>query len=223
MNFRKRKISRASPRSPEPTSRETALQEKVNICLCLSEFLRFEDFRSLVRTVWPNNDECDIIRWRMWQLSTHIAEIPFINGTHLSIEFNYNPWRKNQDCILINVETLLPIFGKIMWPAVNVFTSVSQIENFVKMHVHLNRCSDYRHSSCSCHLKNSNPHEAGAFAKPRVDECKFGHLHHYCAQHVSHWLKFFLHPLLAAKTQNNSPEKNDMECYLSLLSNIITF
>lgn len=62
----------------------------------------------------------------------------------LSIEFNYDPWREIQDCIIINVEALTPIFGRIMPPAVEKFTSVSKIENFVRMHVHLNTCSDYR-------------------------------------------------------------------------------
>lgn len=68
---------------------------------------------------------------------------------------------------------------RIMPPAVNKFTNVSQIENFVRMHVHVvNRCSDYRHHSYSCHLKNYNSHEARAFAKPSVDGCKFEHFHH---------------------------------------------
>lgn len=221
MNSRNRKISRPPPRPSKLMSRKNALPKNVTLCLCLSEFLRFAEFRSLVKSVWPNNDEGDIIRSRMWQLSTHIAKIPFINGKQLSIEFNYNPWRKNQECILINVKTLLPIFGRIMPSAVEKFISVSQIENYVKMHVHLNMCSDYRHRSCSCHLKNYNPNEARAFAKPSFDACRFGHFHHYCSEHVSHWLKFFLNPLLMAKEENTSPDEDDIQNYLFFSSNVL--
>lgn len=215
MNFRKRKISTATPWPLELISRGIALPDDVVICLCISEFLGFADFHSLVRSVWPNNDEGCIIRAKLWQLSTHTAEIPFINGKKLSIKFNYNPWRKNEDCILINVESLLPIFDTIMPPEMDAFTSVSKIDNFVRMHVHLNMCSDYRYRSCSCHLKNYNPHEARAFARPSVAKCKFGHFHHYCSQHVSHWLKFFLTPLLMAREENNSPNEEDIQSYLS--------
>ncbi|CAH4003618.1 unnamed protein product [Pieris brassicae] len=206
MNSRKRKISPATPRPPK-----LVLPENVILCLSMSEFLGFADFRSLVRSVWRNNDESNIVREKLWQLSTHIAEIPFINGKKLSIEFNYDPWRKNQDCILINVESLLPIFGGVMPAEVDKFISVSKIENFVRMHVHLNRCSDYRHRSCPCHLKNYNPEKARAFAKPSVAECKFGHFHHYCSQHVGHWFMFFLNPLLKAEEENNSPDEDDIQ------------
>lgn len=215
MNFQKRKISSTTPRLPKLMSKEIALPKNVALCLGMSKFLSFADFRSLVRSVWPNNDESNIIRAKLWQLSTHIAELPFINGKQLSIEFNYNPWRNNQDCILINVESLLPIFGGIMPAAVDKFTSLSKIENFVRLHVHLNTCSDYRHHSCSCHLKNYNLENARAFAKPSVAECKFGHFHHYCSEHVSHWIKFFLPSLLMAKGENNSPNENDIQSYLS--------
>lgn len=223
MNQQKRKLSRSSPRPLKPMPNEVVPLENVLICISLSEFLCFEDFRSLVLSVWPNKDAGDIIRSRLWQLSTHIAEIPFINGKPLRIEYNYNPWRTIERRILINIHTLLPIFGQIVLPAMNNFCSVSQIKNFVKMHVHLNACSDYRHRSCSCCLKNYNPHEARDFAEPSVDECEFQHFHHYCSQHVIHWLKFFLNPLLTAKQENSDPDKDDMQSYLSFLSNAITF
>lgn len=221
MSSRKRKIPGASSQPLKLMSKVNNIPEKVTLCICLSKFLNFRDFQSFVRSLWPNNDESVIIRARSWQLSTHIAEIPFINGKQVRIEFNYNPWRQTQDCILINVESLVPIFGRIIASAADQFTSVSKMENFVRMHVHLNRCSDYRYRSCSCHLKNCNPNEVRAFAKPSADECKFGHFHHYCSQHVNHWLKFVLNPLLAAKQGNNSPDNNDIQGYLSFLSNAI--
>lgn len=221
MDFRKRKISRDSPRPPKPMAK--ALPKRLILCLSMSEFLCFADFRSLVRSVWPDYNESDVIRARLWELSTYTAEVPFFNGKRLSIEFNHDPWREIQDCILINIETLTPIFGRIMPPAVEKFSSVSKIENFVRMHVHLNMCSDYRYRSCPCHLKNCNPNEARAFAKPSVEGCKFGNFHHYCSQHISHWLKFFLNPWLIAREEKRAPSLDTVQSYLYFSSTAISF
>lgn len=222
MDFRKRKISRASVRLPTPIA-NAALPDNVILCLCMSEFLSFADFRSFVRSVWPDSNESDVIRARLWQLSTYTAEVPFITGERLSIQFNYDPWREIQDCILINVETLTPIFGRVMHQAVEKFTSVSKLENFVSMHVHLNTCSDYRYRSCQCHLKTCNPNEARAFAiMPSDEDCKFGHFHHYCSRHVNDWLKFFVNPWLIAVEENKAPDENTVQSYLYFLSTAMT-
>lgn len=158
--------------------------------LYLSKYLPFADFRNFVRSLWPRKDKCPlVIRTKLWQMSTHKIETIFINGKRIKIEYNFDAARRNKEEILINVECLVSVFGGIYPPDLKKFTSVSELENFIKIHVHMNVCSDYRHASCPCHLVNDDGRGCEAFVKPsKDDQCRYGHSHHYCWNHVREWL-----------------------------------
>ncbi|BAF73402.1 f3.1 [Tranosema rostrale ichnovirus] len=206
MNSRKYKTCLVSPRPPVLTSKEIVLP--VDVILHMAEFLCLEDFRSFVRALWPNNDEDDMIRKKLWRSSTWNATTTFLNEKKIEIKYNYDPWRTEKNRILISVDCLLPIFGGIA-PAMDEFTSVSELCNFVTRYVHLNMCSDYQHASCSCHLVKNNGRGSEIIVGPSVDTCHKGHFHHYCSQHVVKWLNRYLaNSIRLRETVRFDDEKN---------------
>ncbi|BAF45627.1 f3.3 [Tranosema rostrale ichnovirus] len=189
LNTRERKTSRASPSPPVCASKEIVLP--VDIILYMVKFLCVADFRSFIRSLWPNNDEDDTIRKKMWQLSTNSIATIFINEKQLEVVYNFDPSRIEEDRILISVNSLLPLFGGIVPPAMDDFTSVSKLSNFVEQYVS-NTCSDYQHASCRCHLLDNDGRGGERFVAPPVDTCDYGHFHHYCSQHVMYWFTLCL-------------------------------
>ncbi len=116
MNSRKRKISEVSSSPPVLTSRQIVLPE--DIILYMANFLCFVDYRSFIRALWPNNDESNIVQEQLWKLLIpDRITTTFINGKRLEIEFDYDPWRAKEDEVLINLESLLPVFGKNSHPS----------------------------------------------------------------------------------------------------------
>lgn len=154
-----------------------------DIFVCMSNFLDFEDYRNFIRAFIPNSEENEYIQKRLWQLSTHKYDATFCNKKQLEIEYNFNPARMPEDRVLVNLESLLPIFGGIVPPGTSQFTSVTRLYDFVKFHVHLNMCSHQNYSSCFCQQIGKD----GDFTLS-LQECSFGHFHHFCWRHVSWWL-----------------------------------
>ncbi|BAF45660.1 repeat element protein-b12.1 [Ichnoviriform fugitivi] len=166
----------------------------VEVILLLAKFLCFEDFYKFVRALWPNRNECDAIRAALWRLSEHCFTTTFINGKELGIRYNFNPYRNIERRILLDRDSLLPIFGGIVLSTMNEFASMSELHNFVRMHVHLNKCSDYRYASCLCHLPYYDSRRRNSMMNHFTTEnsCRYGHFHHYCSEHVLYWLNFYL-------------------------------
>lgn len=171
----------------------------------MAEYLTFDDFRSFIRSLWPKNDENHFVRAKLWQLSTHQCTIRFIDGKQLEIEYNFDRLRATEERILINVNGLLPVFGRIVPAAMDKFTNIPTLCEFVEMHVHLNKCSKHQHASCPCHLGNMENLGNQAFVEPPVDTCKYRHFHHFCSEHVSYWLKHFLYSSIMRR-QGSSDE-----------------
>ncbi|BAF45589.1 c4.1 [Tranosema rostrale ichnovirus] len=190
MNSGERKISPAPPLPPVSTSNKIVVA--VDIILYMTEVLSSADCRSFIRALYPNDEED--YREILWRLSTYDARTTFLNGQQLNIRYNFNLWRRKEDCILISVNSLLPIFGGIVLPLVDGFMTVSNLRNFVKIHVNLNTCSDYQYASCACHLLNKDGQRGETFLQPssNVDTCGNRHSHHYCSQHLIDWLDLAL-------------------------------
>lgn len=144
-------------------------------------------------SLWPKNDENHVVPAKLWQLSTHKYTVKFINRKQLEIEYNFDRLRATEECILINVNCLLPVLGGMVSEALEEFTNIPKLCEFVGMHVHLNMCSKHQHASCPCHLGNLENMGDEAFVVPLVDTCKYRHFHHFCSEHVRYWLKYFLH------------------------------
>lgn len=192
----------------------------------MARFLEFVDYRNFVQSLWPDMNVGQAIRTKLWQLSTCRTTVNFINGKPLTVEYNCDPWRRKEERVLVNIDSLLPVFGNVRPPRMDKFTSVWKLTNFVRMHVHLNMCTESRYASCSCYLDALDPRHHGAastFAKPSVDDCEFRHFHHYCWQHVSHWLMFFFNTTLMPPEDNKFFDEHTTRGYLNFLSKIINF
>lgn len=152
--------------------------------LYMSNFLDFEDYRNFIRAFIPNGEENEYISKKLWELSTHKYNATFCNKKQLEIEYNFDAARMPEERVLINLESLLPIFGEIVPPGTSQFTSVTPLYDFVQRHVHLNMCSHGYYSSCFC-----NETEENEDFPLSLQECNFGHFHHFCWRHVSWWLE----------------------------------
>lgn len=165
----------------------------------MAKFLCFEDYRCFIRSLWPHGNESDCVRQKVWQLSTYQCAYMFINGKSLVIEYNFDSSRIKEDRILINFDSLLPVFGGIVPSTMDKFQGVPKLTKFVKMHVHLDMCSEGERASCPCHLVNEDGRGYEMYVKPLVDACEYGHFHHYCSQHVSNWLNILEKTLITLR------------------------
>ncbi|AIK25672.1 Rep2 [Hyposoter didymator ichnovirus] len=190
-----------------PLQREIVIP--LDIILHLGDFLRFEDYRNFVKSIWPANDECDAVRNKLWQRSTHKIAIEFFNEEILNIEYNFDASRTKDQQFLFNVETLSPVFGGVVPPGTNQFLSASKLENFLRMHVHLNMCSRRQFAACSCHELKCGTYTGVKIVKPPKVACRYGHFHHFCSQHVRDWVDIFLMSAVVKK-EEGSPSDADM-------------
>lgn len=216
--------TRGSATSPVFTVKRIKLP--VEVILLLVKFLSFQDFYNFVRALWPNRNECGAIRAALWRSSEYYSTTTFINGKELGIRYNFNPYRNMESRILVDRNSLLPIFGGIVLRTMNEFASMSELHNFVKMHVHLNKCSDYHYASCSCHLPyyDSRRHNSTMDHFATRDNCRYGHFHHYCSEHVLYWLHFYLATTISLRG-NGTDERyaEDAERFLVFLDDVVHF
>lgn len=160
----------------------------MDLILYLGDFMKFRDYVNFIRGLWPNHDEDELIRKKLWKKSTHRLYTEFINGKSLVIEYNYDHTRIDEQLVLINVETLLPVFGGLVPPEMeSSFVDVMRLNAFVETSVRLNECQDHKYASCPCHL-DVDDNAAGEFEPPPENGCADGHFHHFCSQHVNYWL-----------------------------------
>lgn len=198
----------------------------VDAILYLAKFMCFKDYRNLIRSmgsVYTNNTE---IRKKLWQLSLHKSVIKFINGKELEIEYNFNSSRIEKERVLFKVSSLLPVFGGITPRKGKKFMSASNLENFIKMHIHMDMCHDISYADCPCRLANENLRGCERFIKPIIYSCKNEHFHHYCSDHVKSWLNHvqsYLIHLQEKKKSSECYEANTMERNILLLDEAVFY
>lgn len=203
------------------TSNQIVLPDE--ILLYIGTFLKFEDYRNFIRSLWPNNEEKEIFKQQLWKMSTNKMTVEFLNGQQLEIEYNFDTSRREDEHVLINITSLLPVFGGIPTLMENTFKSRTEMMNFVCMNVLLNECSNYRYASCPCHL-NLVPEIAAQFQQaPFGRACKSGHIHHYCSLHVKYWMCFFFKFLYRHLKQDEPYDEEAYEDYLRFLGDVIYF
>lgn len=212
----------ALPPLPSFTSKQIALP--IEVIFYMTKFLKFEDTRSFIQSLWPNSQESDIVRGILWQLSTHKCTTWFINEKELKIQYNFDPSRGGEECVLVNINSLLPVFGDVVMPAREQFTSLTKVQDFVRMHVHVNMCSNCEHASCPCHLKNVGRHRNyEPFQAQSTDTCNYRHFHHYCSQHVLHWLAFVMDILIPLQRTRESFDEDSIKGYLRFMGHEVSF
>ncbi|ULM71688.1 repeat element 33 protein [Diadegma fenestrale ichnovirus] len=169
-----------------------------DVILHMSEFLTFEDYRKFVRALWPNGDEDDTVRKKLWQLSTHSISVEFCNGRLLEVEYNYDSERKREDRILINVENLLPIFGGVVPPVSWEFVSVSQLNRFIKRQIFF---AEYPLARCAFRNDEYTPYTCTWYTHTSR---KRRHSHPLLWKHVDWWVNEHLEPMIKSRTPEQS-------------------
>lgn len=193
----------------------------LDIILYLGEFLRFEDYRNFVRSFWPADDACDLVQNKLWQMSTHKIAVPFLNKKRLNIEYNFDASRKKEHRILFNVKTLLPVFGGVVPPGTDRFLGALRLQNFIRMHVHLNMCAGRQYAACLCHQLKYDTYTGVNIAKPPEVACNYGHFHHYCSQHVRNWLDFCLTPNVLLREMPSLFDNDMADSFLLFMSHTV--
>lgn len=120
----------------------------------------------------------------------------FLNQKPLQVIYYFED-KGTEGRIMINVDSLLPIFGGIRPTAAGFFETLDQLSIFVQANIRLNKCSKYKYADCLCHLIRDrvDPHFSGLemFAS---SGCLRGHFHHACWSCVNLWLNDYLRVLI---------------------------
>lgn len=193
----------------------------VDIIVYLGDFVPFKDYVSFIRGLWPNYDEDEAVRKKLWKKSTHRFLTKFLNGKYLEIEYNYDHTRIDEQQVLINVNTLLPVFGELPPPDMETFVDVMRLNNFVETYVCLNECQTHDYASCPCHLDVA-PGAAGEFEPPAENGCAHGHFHHFCSQHVNYWLTYVLESSIKNLEAGSFDEEATLQ-FVDFLHNTVYF
>lgn len=193
----------------------------LDVILYMSKFLSFVDFYRFVQSLWPNGDKIDIVKSRLWRMSTHKITITLIGGKKIELEYNYDPFRTEDTRILINLDTLPPVFGTIAASALASFTTVTDLHNIIKIHVHSEGCSRRPEASCQCRWINENNRDDGAPLQPSTDPCECGYVHYYCSLHVRYWLDFYSATSVLLREMKRFSDVDMIQSFLRVLSNAI--
>lgn len=126
--------------------------------------------------------------YRRFLLSTNKIEVTFFNGDVFQILYNFDATRTEEDRLLINWDTLTPLFGGVVPSGFRSFVRLSKIAQFVEKRVHLDQCEVGLHNSCFC--GRTPPDDLDVF----WDSCSDQHSHHFCSLHVRSWLYLHLQP-----------------------------
>lgn len=126
--------------------------------------------------------------YRRFLLSTKKIEVTFFNGESFEILYNFDATRTEKDRLLINWDTLSPLFGGVTPPGCRNFVRLSKITSFVEKHIHLDQCDVGLHNSCFC--GRTPPDDLHIY----WDSCSRQHFHHFCSVHVRSWLLLYLYP-----------------------------
>lgn len=211
-------VAPAQDTPPRPVTTKNIVLP-LDIILHMAEYLTFDDFRNFIRSLWPNNDENHLVRAKLRRISTHKYTTRFMNGKQLEIEYNFDRLRDPEERILVNMNSLLPVFGGIVAAKLDKFTNIPKLCEFASMHVHLNVCSNHQHASCPCYLANIG----NAFREPSIHPCKHHHFHHFCSTHVSHWLKDFLYSSIIRREGCWCSEAGTVQSFQLFPDNIVCF
>ncbi|BAF45680.1 repeat element protein-c5.1 [Ichnoviriform fugitivi] len=131
--------------------------------------------------------------YRRFLLSMNKIEVTFFNNKSFKILYNFDAERPEEDRLLINWDTLTPLFGGVTPSGVRSFVRLAKIATFVQKHIHLDQCEVGLHNSCFC--GRTPPDDLDIF----WDSCGDQHFHHFCSLHVRSWLWLYLHPKILSQ------------------------
>lgn len=184
--------STSSARSPVPTAAGNIPQ--LDIIVHMSNYLKFKDYLSYTRALWPYGDEPEEVKAQLKRLSTFQVTTEFLNGQSITVICNYNLWRTDDETLLFNVQSLAPLFGSISPTSLGEFESLTTLQTFVMDHVNMDWCSELQYASCFCHLGNHESLLGRTVPEAEANPCPHGCFHHYCSLHVRFWMDVYLMP-----------------------------
>ncbi|ULM71652.1 repeat element 15 protein [Diadegma fenestrale ichnovirus] len=120
----------------------------------------------------------------------------FLNRKSLEVKY-YFEIKETQGLIMIDVNSLLPIFGGLRPTAAGSFETLDRLNALVRENIHFNECSNYRYADCVCHLlaNRFQTENAGLEMFPSSG-CLLRHFHHSCGSCVNLWLNEYLRVLI---------------------------
>ncbi|AHY22007.1 repeat element 21 [Diadegma semiclausum ichnovirus] len=120
----------------------------------------------------------------------------FLNRKPLEVRYYFED-KETEGLIMIDVNSLLPIFGGFRPPAARSFETLDKLSTFVQENFHFNECSDYRYADCICHLlANRFQTEYPQLEMFPSSGCPLRHFHHACGSCVNLWLNEYLRVLI---------------------------
>ncbi|BAF45755.1 repeat element protein-e2.1 [Ichnoviriform fugitivi] len=120
----------------------------------------------------------------------------FLNGKLLEVRYYFED-KGTKELIMIDVDSLLPIFEAFHPITSGSFRSLDELSAFVQENIHFNKCSNYQYADCVCHLlQNHMDPEIAGFEMYSPSDCLLGHFHHACSSCVNLWLNEYLRVLI---------------------------
>lgn len=130
--------------------------------------------------------------------SLKVSEIDaiFLNRKPLKVRYYFDDLGMEQ-LIMIDVDSLRPIFGSVRPPVAGHFETLDNLSAFIKERIHFDECSDYQYADCICNLLGSR--EVPPRSKVQVlppSGCWREQFHHACWSCVNSWLLEYLRMII---------------------------
>nr|AAR89176.1 repeat element protein 4 [Hyposoter didymator ichnovirus] len=131
-------------------------------------------------------------------LEARTIDALFLNRKPLEVRYYFEDRGTEEPLIIIDVDSLRPIFKDVHRTTTKCFKPLDEISAFVRDNIQFNKCSNYQYAECVCHLLESrtdDPEFPELEGLPPND-CPLGHFHHACSSCVNRWLNEYLRVLI---------------------------
>ncbi|AIK25695.1 Rep2 [Hyposoter didymator ichnovirus] len=130
-------------------------------------------------------------------LEARTIDALFLNRKPLEVRYYFEDRGTEEPLIIIDVDSLRPIFKDVHRTTTKCFKPLDEISAFVRDNIQFNKCSNYQYAECVCHLLESrtDPEFPDLEMFPPSD-CSLGHFHHACSSCVNLWLNEYLRVLI---------------------------
>lgn len=176
-----------------------------------------------MQSLWTGHQETRVCREILCKLPIHNIDVTFLDGTPMKIEYVFDPTRRNRDFVFVKLNCLLPVFDGAMPATTEGFSSIMELCFFVKKEVNLDKCQNFRHASCPCHLMREDQELPDFVVKPSVDICEHLHFHHFCGKHVISWLYNYLNLVILLHESKKHFDEEIAHIYSMFPDDIVYF
>lgn len=125
------------------------------------------------------------------------VNVLFLNRKPLEVNYYIEDSGTEEPLIMMDTESLLPIFGGRRPTVLDDYESLDSLCDFVDKNVNYDECSNYEYADCICNLmgKREVPTGTKVNVLPPSD-CWYRHFHHACRTCVKSWLLEYLRMLI---------------------------